>query len=187
MMNYHTIRRHLFANVLKGWYIKTVVSALEWLVVFPPVAVRYYFFLLLGVLTTLILITMTLPTSKPKPPTENQEQIAFIEWAKHYPTVFPYLFAIPNGGFRFVHHAALLKKTGVKKGVSDLFYARPSHDYHGLWIEMKRKTKSAKLSPEQVEWLKLMDDQRYATAVCYGADEAIKAVRDYVRVELRGA
>lgn len=85
------------------------------------------------------------------------------------------VFHIPNGGSRNAVEAANLKLQGVKPGVPDLFFPAARNDCHGLFIEMKagkNKTTSA-----QKEWLKLLSDNGYMTAVCYGFDEA-KAVID---------
>ncbi len=58
---------------------------------------------------------------------------------------------------------------GAKAGVSDLFLAYPNPIYHGLWIELK--SEEGHLSFEQKQWLNLMADVGYATAVSYTIEE----------------
>lgn len=48
--------------------------------------------------------------------TEQQDQIAFIQYAKTDRILSQYLFAIPNGGSRHYLEAINLKKMGVKIG-----------------------------------------------------------------------
>ena len=48
------------------------------------------------------------------------------------------MYAIPNGGKRHIHTAVVLKQTGVKSGVPDIFLP-VRRGKHGLFIEMKRK------------------------------------------------
>ena len=73
-----------------------------------------------------------------------------------------------------------LKAAGVLKGVPDVFLAIPTGNYHGLWIEMKRNDKKAKLSADQMEILTLLQNRGYAVAVCYGADQAIELIEMYL-------
>lgn len=41
------------------------------------------------------------------------------------------------------------------------------------------------MSPSQRDWLELMSEAGYATAVAYGAAEAIELIRRYLRGEMR--
>ena len=74
-------------------------------------------------------------------PTEHQEQVALIHWAKMRSATLPelgLLFAIPNGGERHLFVAKKLKAEGVKPGTPDLCLPVARGGYHGLFIEMKR-------------------------------------------------
>src|SRR5690554_620263 len=85
---------------------------------------------------------------------EDQEQAWLFQWARRNEKEIPELarlFAIPNGGHRSKRTAALLKLTGVKRGVPDIFLPLPRNGYHGLWIELKSMSKSARASKEQQE------------------------------------
>jgi hypothetical protein len=103
-------------------------------------------------------------------PTEDQEQIALMHWARLTPICRDYLIHIPNGGSRNVLEAKKFKAMGVKAGVSDLFLAYPSNRYGGLWIELKRK--GGKLTEPQRHWLSCMNNLGYKACVCYGWGEA---------------
>lgn len=113
---------------------------------------------------------------------EEEEQAALFEWAAWKLQRWPelgLLFHIPNGGLRNKVTAAKLKNVGVKAGVPDLFLPVARGDWHGLFIEMKRR-KGGKLSPLQVDWIEALGRQGYKTVVCFGADAAEAAIEDYL-------
>ncbi len=115
-------------------------------------------------------------------PTEDNEQVAVFAWADWNQDRWPelaLLFHIPNGGYRHPATAARMKELGVKPGVPDLFLPAARGNYHGLWIEMKRK-KGGKVSPMQTAWLESLTAQGYKTAVCHGAAEAIVMIACYL-------
>lgn len=119
-----------------------------------------------------------LPENKVKNPTEDQEQIALMQWASFHPICKDYLIHIPNGGSRNLLEAKKLKAMGVKSGVSDLFLAYPMNEYSGLWIELKRK--GGKLRISQERWGILVSKVYYKFAVCYGFDEAKSVIENYL-------
>ena len=90
------------------------------------------------------------------------------------------LFHIPNGGRRDAAEAANLKKQGVKPGVPDLFLPVPRGDYHGLFIELKRRD-GGRLSETQKGWLLALERQGYAAVVCHGARDAVDVLIKYLR------
>lgn len=115
-------------------------------------------------------------------PKEAQEQIALFQWAAWQTGKYPELklmHHIPNGGGRNEIEAARLKMQGVKKGIPDIFLPVARNDYHGLYIELKR-LKDSRTSPEQKEMLNELMLQGYYTAICKGADEAIKVITEYL-------
>jgi len=115
-----------------------------------------------------------------KLPTEAQEQEVVIKWSQ-YAGISAYLIHIPNGGSRNYLEACKLKRQGVKAGVSDLFFAYPKNNYHGLWLEIKRrKPLSSVLSKHQKEWIELMKNVGYKCDVAFGATEAISIISDYI-------
>lgn len=76
---------------------------------------------------------------------EAQHQAAVIKWTQQ-PAIrsqwpeLALLHHIPNGGTRDPVEAKHLKQQGVKNGVPDLCLPVPRGRYHGLYIEMKRRT-----------------------------------------------
>ena len=74
-------------------------------------------------------------------PLERQIQAALIQWAQHHPIVRDFMFSIPNEGkrSRWLGHA--MRASGLKAGCSDLMLAYPKGQYHGLFLELKRKGK----------------------------------------------
>ena len=127
---------------------------------------------------------------KMPPPTESQEQAAFIEWCNLAGYPYNLIFAIPNGSHKSPATAAKFKREGLKSGVPDLFLPYPfvhpgliTGDCHGLFIEMKRKTGSS-TSDEQKAWKVKLEGEGYAHVFAYGADEAIDFIKQYVRGEL---
>lgn len=109
---------------------------------------------------------------------EAQEQSVYFDWAAYIPEL-KWAYAIPNGGKRDKIEAAHLKRQGVKAGVSDIFIPCPKGRYHGLYIEMK--VKPNKPTQKQKDFLTDMAGSGYATAVCYGADEAIRVTQKYLK------
>lgn len=122
-------------------------------------------------------------SGKTPTPTEHEEQAALITWwnmyaqARHMPNFL--LMAIPNGGHRTTVTGARLHAEGVRAGIPDLFLAVARGEWHGLWIEMKRR-RGGFLSDPQRTALLALKLEGYSTAVCYGWDEAREAIVDYL-------
>jgi hypothetical protein len=91
------------------------------------------------------------------------------------------LWAIPNGGARHIGTALKLKAEGVTAGVSDLFLMIPANGLHGLFIEMKKLIKGAKLQQNQIEFLNLAESMGYGAEVAYGFEEAQKIIQKYLQ------
>ena len=114
-------------------------------------------------------------------PTEDNEQAALFEWSAYASGKYPELelmYAIPNGGKRHIHTAVVLKQTGVKSGVPDIFLPVARRGKHGLFIEMKRK-KGGTVSANQKSWLDALEKQGYQCVVCKGWIEAKDEVIKY--------
>ena len=101
---------------------------------------------------------------------EATEQEIVINWCYH----------VPNGGSRNQLEAANLKRQGVKAGVPDLNLPVALNGFHGLYIEMKFGKN--KTTEKQKWWLEQLQKQGYKTAVCYGADEAIDTIKEYLDI-----
>lgn len=114
---------------------------------------------------------------------EATEQVLVMNWCRNNAMFYPELnliFHIPNGGSRNKQEAANLKAQGVKAGVPDLFLPVPQQEYHGLFIEMKFGKN--KTTSKQDEWLNALRERGYRCAVCYGAEEAVAELREYLGI-----
>lgn len=115
-------------------------------------------------------------------PTEGEEQATLFHWCDMVNGKYPelqLLFHIPNGGERRKSEAARMKAEGVKPGVPDLFLPVARVNYHGLFIEMKRR-KGGRVSDEQREWIGNLLANGYAVEVCRGWEEAKDAIENYL-------
>lgn len=123
-------------------------------------------------------------------------------WQSEISKKLKMLFAIPNGDQRgdgttkgAMIAGARLKAEGQRNGVPDTFLpvVRPTRTdiptnvvYHGLFIEMKRRTLKkennalAGCSDEQKDWITRLRAQGYACAVCYGWEEARDTILLYL-------
>lgn len=123
---------------------------------------------------------------------EHDEQRALFQWASECVSynIHPELalmFAIPNAQvalkmissprirFSFIQY---MTSEGRKKGVPDIFLAVPRRTYHGLFVEMKAE--KGKLSPEQKEWIKQLNEQGYLAQVCVGCQQAQELIEWYL-------
>ena len=115
-------------------------------------------------------------------PTEEQEQMAVIEWRDLMVNQFPelrLLIHIGNGGLRSKPEAVRFKKMGVHPGVSDLFLPVARGGFHGLWVEMKRQ-KGGKLSEPQKQWIDDMNAEHYLAVRADGAEAACDVIYKYL-------
>lgn len=111
---------------------------------------------------------------------EREHQEAVFEWAEAKAAEvveLSFLFAIPNGQMR----QGMPMEPGLKSGVPDLFLAVPNERHTGLFIEMKRP--GGRLREEQREWIEALRNQAYRAEVCYGAEEAIDTITEYLGIE----
>ena len=112
--------------------------------------------------------------------TEDQIHMAFVEYVEvRYPDLADCLMHIPNEGKRSPAQGVKQKKMGLRKGVADLFFAVPSSQFGGLWIEIK--TSGGRVMKEQEAFIKRMLKQGYSAAVVRSIDEAIDVFEYYMR------
>lgn len=133
--------------------------------------------------------TMTLEDKERKTPdgriqltgSEDAEQEKVVCWAKLMSNAYPdleLLYHVPNGGSRNKAEASKLKRMGVRAGVPDLVLPVPRAGYAGLYIELK--VGENRPSNNQKDWLEKLTIQGYQALVCYGGNEAIRALEQYV-------
>ena len=75
---------------------------------------------------------------------------------------------------------SLLRRQGMKAGFPDIFIAVPRGAFHGLFIELKVGANK----PTDTQRLMMADrmGQSYAGEFCWGADEAIKQIVQYMQL-----
>lgn len=122
---------------------------------------------------------------------EHDEQVRVFDVLRFNEARCPelsFIYAIPNGGHRHPATAGKLKAEGVRKGVPDICIPIPmrsgSRVYCGAYIELKFGKN--KLTFEQQQFLACMEKSGYATGTCYGADEVLDFIENYLDIELRG-
>jgi len=119
---------------------------------------------------------------------EHTEQAEVVSWARDNEFICPelsMLFSTLNGipllGINGRMRATIInrmKAEGMKNGVPDLLFFVARDGYHGLVIEMK--VKGNKPSDKQVDWLEKMTEQGYLAVACWGAEDAIKTISEYL-------
>lgn len=120
-------------------------------------------------------------------PKEEDEQIAFVIWCRYNNIICHHCANEMGGSTRALKLRAIkAKKMGTSKGFPDLLVFVPIKGVENkidawqmLAIEMKRK-KNSTTTPEQKEWLKVLELAGIPSRVCKGCDEAIDFVKEYM-------
>lgn len=112
--------------------------------------------------------------------TEHHEHIALIDWVNLQPSIRDIFIHIPNERRCTPREGWILKRKGVKAGVSDFLLPMPNkaETHHGLWLELKSVKGS--LTEMQYRWLILMRDQNYKAEVAHGFEEAKNIILEYI-------
>jgi len=80
--------------------------------------------------------------------------------------------------------AVRFKAEGVRAGFPDMILPTPRGKYHSLAIELKRqKGAGGRVSPEQQGWIDYLNSQGWLAVVCYGFDEAVEVIMNYLVME----
>ena len=123
---------------------------------------------------------------------EDDIQKQIIGWAKHKRVngkpLSELMHHSPNGGKRatkvgangkrYSPEAAKFKAMGALAGFPDLFVFIARGGFHGLFIELKKP--KGRVSDIQQQRIDALNEQGYKAVVCYGFDESIKAITDYL-------
>lgn len=115
---------------------------------------------------------------------EDTEQMSVMDWARWNQNAHPELELLhhcPNGGSRNKAEAVKMKQMGVKAGIPDLCLPVPMGMYNGLYIEMKYDT--GRLEDSQKKMLKALAAAGHYCTVCYGAEEAIRVLQEYINLK----
>lgn len=114
---------------------------------------------------------------------ESQQQISFVHWFRlAYPQYAKIFFAIPNGGKRNKLEAGIMKMEGVLAGVPDLFLAKPTLRYSGLFME--GKFGDGRLTEKQEEVQHELRAAGYCVKTFRSLDEGISIVQEYLEVPI---
>lgn len=106
-----------------------------------------------------------------------------VEWAALHEERYPalkLLFGVPNASRRSPQLARVLKREGMKAGVSDLILLAAARGHHFAAIEMK--VRPNKPTKEQLAFLQAVDKAYGIGVVCYSADSAIKFLKWYLEI-----
>jgi hypothetical protein len=113
-------------------------------------------------------------------PTEHEEQVKVVRWcANHSDRRAALIYSHLNGLRAPLGAAIKAKASGGRKGLPDLFLPVASGDYHGLYIEMKRRSGGV-VSAEQKGWAAALSGQGYRVEFCKGHEAAIAVIQVYL-------
>ncbi len=101
---------------------------------------------------------------------------------RYHPQIYPFLFAVPNGGYRTPKAAAMMSHEGQKSGVQDMMLAMPRGKYHGLFLEVKTEKGSA--SKIQKETQALFSGQGYCCLIEKGFERCLNSLLNYYSLPL---
>lgn len=119
-------------------------------------------------------------------PTESEEQISLLKWAKL--KSIP-LIHIPNESPRTLYYGAILVKMGLSRGFPDLFLPKGFGGFFGMFIEMKRKKKYAQCLKDrsvwrnQEEWLNYLKSENYYAEFAFGWEHAAQLIENYIKAK----
>jgi hypothetical protein len=108
---------------------------------------------------------------------QNEQQVVASYISYFYPNI---LWTASAGGMRTtIGTAKKMKKMGYKRGCPDIIILEPNREYKGLFIELK--CGGNKATKEQNIWITELNKRGYLAKVCYGSDETIKLVTEYLK------
>lgn len=111
---------------------------------------------------------------------ERIDHINTINWFNHnFPELADDFHHFANERRCSVQEGRMLKRMGVKKGVSDFFLALPKNGKAGLWIELK--IGQNKPSKEQKEFLERKSQRGYECALVWGTEAAREVIKAYLK------
>ncbi len=109
---------------------------------------------------------------------EDIEQVKLFDWIRSKPELEPFCFHVANERKCTQMAGRLLKRKGVKPGVSDNFIAIPRGTFHGMFVELKIWPN--KPTPLQELFINNMQSKSYYCVVAYSCEEAKLMINDYL-------
>jgi len=116
---------------------------------------------------------------------EQIDSIKLYNWIRSMPEVEPYAFHIGNERQCHPNEGRILKRMGIKSGVSDYFIGIPAAQYHGLFLELK--VGSNQPSENQQKFLDDMRDQGYMSVCVWGYESARIIIETYLEMRHQNA
>lgn len=115
---------------------------------------------------------------------EENEQIAFVNWCRIRGYKIHHSPNATGSSPEAKRRAVRMKRAGTSKGFPDLlvFVDEPQI---AAAIEMKSTAKTARATPEQREWLKILSKYGFRSAICHGFEEAKEFIEMSVREEYK--
>jgi hypothetical protein len=111
---------------------------------------------------------------------EQVDHINLVNWFSYnFPELSDDFHHFANERSCSAQQGRLLKRMGVKRGVSDFFLGVACGQYHGLWVELK--TGKGKLSAEQIKFLERKKSRGYMAAAVWGVEPAIEIIKSYLK------
>ena len=110
---------------------------------------------------------------------ESKIQEIVVYHVRHkYPNVL--LTSSPSAAIRSPAQGARLKRSGHLAGTPDLMLFCPRKGFHALFLELKTPNGKLDRKGNQARFRDLANAEGYKSVVCYGADEAIKVIDEYL-------
>lgn len=109
---------------------------------------------------------------------EQIEQVKLFDWIRSKKELKSYCFHIANERKTNPFEGRLLKRMGVRSGVSDCFIGIVRGRYHGMFLELKVGSNTPTESQEQ--FMYDMASQGYYCVWTTGFDKAKKCIEKYL-------
>ena len=113
---------------------------------------------------------------------EQIEQCKLFDWIRSRQDIKPYAFHIANERQTTPQQGRILKRMGVRSGVSDIFIGLAKGRWHGLFLELKAGNNTPTESQEQ--FMYDMASQGYYCIWCSGYEHARKSIEIYLALEI---
>ncbi len=113
---------------------------------------------------------------------EQIEQAKLFDWIRSVKELKSYCFHIANERQCTPMQGRILKRMGVRPGVSDVFVGVPRSTYNGMFLELKAGTNVPTESQEN--FMLDMASQGYYCVWAKGFEQAKQCIQDYLALEI---
>jgi hypothetical protein len=111
---------------------------------------------------------------------EQAEHINIVNWFNYqFPELSDDLHHFANERRCSIQQGRLLKRMGVKRGVSDFFLAIPVNGKSGLWLELK--VGNNKPTKEQRAFVARKASRGYEAVIVWGYERAKQTILAYLK------